>query len=158
MLRGASEVERASSNAGRDQVSGEIRRAVSQERVERLHRDYETFNATKRIDDAAIAPDVVVIAPDNMLGGGVLSGRDALARNVREFTDTFDDFRVDVEEVFDRGDRILAFVRFSGSAHASGIPLDLPLAHLWTFRGDLATEQRVYLDREEALEAPELRE
>ena len=94
-------------------MSGEILRAMSQERVERLHRDYETFNATKQIDDAAIAPDVVVIAPDNMLGGGVLSGRDALGRNVREFTDTFDDFRVDVEEVFDRGDRILAFVRFA---------------------------------------------
>jgi len=53
----------------------------------------------------------------------------------------------------------LTFVRFRGRAHGSGIPLDLPLvAHLWTFRGDLATEQRVYLDREEALEAPELRE
>jgi ketosteroid isomerase-like protein len=77
---------------------------------------------------------------------------------VREFTDTFDDFRGDVEEVFDRGDRILTFVRFRGRAHGSGIPLDLPLAHLWTFRGDLATEQRVYLDREEALEALELRE
>jgi ketosteroid isomerase-like protein len=52
----------------------------------------------------------------------------------------------------------LTFVRFRGRAHGSGIPLDLPLAHLWTFRGDLATEQRVYLDREEALEALELRE
>ena len=131
---------------------------MSRERVERLHRDYETFNATKRIDDTAIAPDVVVIAPDNMLGGGVLRGRDAVARNVREFTDTFDDFRVDVEKVFDGGDRILAFVRFRGRAHGSGIPLDLPLAHLWTFRGDLAVEQRVYLDREEALEAVGLRE
>jgi hypothetical protein len=80
MLRRASEVERASGNAGRNHVSGEILRAMSQERVERLHRDYETFNATKRIDDAAIAPDVVVIAPDNMLGGGVLSGREALAQ------------------------------------------------------------------------------
>jgi ketosteroid isomerase-like protein len=132
--------------------------AMSQERLERLLRGYESFNTTKRIDEAGIAPDVVVIAPDNMLGGGVLRGRDAFARNVREFTDTFDDFHVDVEQVFDQGDRILAFVRFRGRAHGSGIPLDLPLAHLWTFRGDLATEQHVYLDREEALEAVGLRE
>jgi ketosteroid isomerase-like protein len=131
---------------------------MSQENVELTRRAYEKFNATKQIDIDTLAPDVVVVAPEDMLGGGTLHGRDAFARNVREFTETFDDFRAEVEEVFDRGDRVLVFARFRGRAHGSGIPLDLPLAHLWTFRGGLATEQRVYLDREDALKAVGLRE
>jgi ketosteroid isomerase-like protein len=130
---------------------------MSHEQVERLYRAYETFNVTKRIDRSAVAVDVVMIAPNDILGGGVVRGREALERHLQDLTETFDNFRVEVEQIFDHGDRILAFVRLRGRAHGSGIPLDVPLAHLWTVRDGVATEQHIYVDREEALEAVGLR-
>jgi ketosteroid isomerase-like protein len=127
---------------------------MSQAQVERLRRAYDAFNVTKRVDIEGMAPDVVVIAPDDMLGEGVIRGRDAYVRNVREFTDTFDDFRAEPEQFFDLGDdRVLVFVRFRGRAHESGVPIEFALAHLHTFRGDQVAQLQVYTDRREALDA-----
>jgi ketosteroid isomerase-like protein len=132
---------------------------MSLENVERVRQGYQAFNATKQIDFDAYRPDLVVVAPDDILGGGELHGRDAYARSAREFTETFDDFRAELDEIIDvGGDRILVFVRFRGRGHGSGIPIDLPLAHLHTFRGAQVARLHVYLDRNEALEAAGLRE
>jgi ketosteroid isomerase-like protein len=130
---------------------------MSQENVEGLRQAYERFNATGQLDLDALTDDFVQSAPDDLLGGG-LHGRDAWAAQVREFTDTFDDLRVDVEDILDLGERVLAFLRIRGRAHSSGLPLDLFLAHVWTFRGQRVAAQDVYLDRAEALEAVGLRD
>lgn len=131
---------------------------MSQDNVQRVREGYERFNANKRLEADAVTPDFVVVAPDDLIVGGALEGPDAWVGTATEFTGTFDEFRADLEEVFDlSGDRVLAFVRFSGRGRSSGIPLELSLAHLWTFRGELAAKLRVYFNREEALEAVGLR-
>jgi ketosteroid isomerase-like protein len=129
---------------------------MSQENVDWLRQAYERFNATGQLDLDVLTDDFVQTAPDDLLGGG-LHGRDAWAAQAREFTDTFDDLRVEVEDMLDLGERVLAFVRFRGRAHSSGIPLDLFVAHVWTFRGERIAAQDVYLDRSEALKAVGLR-
>jgi ketosteroid isomerase-like protein len=131
---------------------------MSQENVERVRRGYERFNATGRPPLGELTPDFVYTGPDNMLGGGVVHGRDAYAAEARKFTDTFDEFRAEPEEIFDHGERVVVFLRFCGRAHSSGIPVNVPLAHVWTFRGDKAAALDVYLDRAEALETVGLRE
>jgi ketosteroid isomerase-like protein len=134
-------------------------RAMSQELVERLHKGYDAFSTTKQINPHFLAPDVVLIQPDDVLGEGVCHGREAFVRNARKWTETWDDFRNEPEEFFDLGgDQVMVFVRLRGRAHGSGVPLDQPVAHVWTLHGREVKQLRLYPNRAEALEAVGLRE
>jgi ketosteroid isomerase-like protein len=125
---------------------------MSRQTIKGLRRAYERFNETGRLPLSGFTDDFVQSTP-NEGAGDVLHGRDAWAAQARDLTDTFDDLRVEVEDIFDLGERVLVFVRFRGRARSSGIPLDYPLAHVWTFRGDKVAAQQVYYRRAEALEA-----
>jgi ketosteroid isomerase-like protein len=128
---------------------------MSQALVELLRQYY----ATQQMPTDALTPDVVLIQPDDVLGQGVFHGREAWVRAVRELTDTFDDFRIEPERFFDLGDnRVMVFVRFRGRAHASGVSIDEPVAHVWSFHGTQIARLHVYADWDEALEAVGLRE
>ena len=52
----------------------------------------------------------------------------------------------------------MLWVRFIGHGAASGIPLDMELAHLYTMREGKAARVVEYMNRNEALEAAGLRE
>jgi ketosteroid isomerase-like protein len=130
---------------------------MSRQNIEGLRQAYERFNASGRLPLSALTDDFVQSTP-NEVPGDVLHGRDAWAAQARDLTDTFDEFRVEIEDIIDLGERVLVFLRFRGRARSSGIPLDAPLAHVWTFRGDKVAAQHVYHDRVEALEAVGLRE
>jgi ketosteroid isomerase-like protein len=87
-----------------------------------------------------MSPDVVFIQPDEIGGGeGVYNGREGFVRGVQELTDTFDDFHVEPEKLFDVGHQVLAFVRLGGRARGSDVPIDAPYAHVVTFRGELVS-------------------
>ena len=127
---------------------------MSQENVERLRAGYDLFDATKQANVRGLTHDAVLVEPDDdVLGEGISEGRDAVVRSVRKWTETWDDFRMEPEKFFDLGDWTLVFVRLRGRAHASGIPLDESVAHVFTFRGDQVARLHVYADRDEALEA-----
>ena len=86
-------------------------------------------------------------------------GPEGFVRGWKVLTDTWDEFEAVPEELFDPGgDEILVFARLRGRAHASGIPLDEPVAHLFTFRDGKIARLKVYEDRDEALKAVGLSE
>lgn len=124
-----------------------------------LRLGYEAFNATKQVNPHLLTSDVVLIEPDDdVLGGGVSRGREAVTSSSRKYTETWDDFRMEPEAFFDLGDRILVFVQLRGGARASGIPLDEPVAHVVTHRGGKVATMQPYANRNEALEAVGLSE
>jgi ketosteroid isomerase-like protein len=65
--------------------------------------------------------------------------------------ETFADLELVVEERFDVGDQVVAFVRLRGRARTSGVPIDAPVAHVVTCRGDLIAKLEVTAYRDEAL-------
>ena len=86
-------------------------------------------------------------------------GREAFVRNARKWIETWDGLRNEPEEFFDLGgDQVMVFVRLRGGAHGSGVPLDQPVAHVWTLHGREVKQLRLYPNRAEALEAVGLRE
>jgi ketosteroid isomerase-like protein len=125
---------------------------------------WEVFNVTKRVNIHVLAPDVVLVEPDDVLGHDDVGqtvqhrGREAYVRSLRKLTDTWDDFRIEPEELFDLGERIVVFVRWRGRGHASGIPLDQPLAYVGIVRDGQLARTEVYAKRHEALEAVGLSE
>jgi len=69
---------------------------------------------------------------------GNYSGRDSFERYIRSWLDSFEDFRIEVEEIREEGDRLVVVARQSGRGRASGLPIETRVAHAWTVRGDRA--------------------
>jgi ketosteroid isomerase-like protein len=57
---------------------------------------------------------------------------------------------ISAEQFIQSGDRILVLINWVGRGKGSGVPIESPGAHLWTFREGLAVEYLVYRDRDEA--------
>src|SRR5262249_46319153 len=72
--------------------------------------------------------------------------------------DVFEDFNIEVEEVIDAGEKVLACVRVSGRGKGSGVNVDMRLVHVWTHVDQKAVRLDVYKDKAEALEAVGLSE
>ena len=70
--------------------------------------------------------------------------------------DLFEDFTIDIEDVFDAGEELAVFLRLSGRGRESGAQVDARMAHVWTIREGRAIRLRQYLDRAAALEAVRL--
>jgi ketosteroid isomerase-like protein len=136
------------------EAAGLREHAMSQENVERLRRSYEVFNLTQQTELDLWATDIEYVqTADVGAGETVYRGREGVVQAIGELTDAFEGLRVEPEEFFDLGDRVLAFVRLRGRARRSGVPVDAGFAHLATFRGSEITHWRAYARREEALEA-----
>jgi ketosteroid isomerase-like protein len=69
--------------------------------------------------------------------------------------DTFEQQRVEVEDVIVRGNRALVEARFRIRGRGSGIEMENTFFHLWTFDGELAASCALYVTRDEALTALE---
>ena len=70
----------------------------------------------------------------------------------------FEDFSIDVDEIFDRGEEVVVFLRFRGRGRGSDAEIEAPMAHVWTIRDGKAIRLRQFLNREQALEAVGLSE
>jgi ketosteroid isomerase-like protein len=92
---------------------------------------------------------------------GVYEGRDGIERFFADIEDAGPDFRIDLERVeVIGGDRVLAFLRVTSTGRASGIPtaVDTPTGNVYDLAAGKIRRLRIFLDRQEALEAVGLRE
>lgn len=97
---------------------------MSQENADTLRRAMEAYN---RGDwDAALAemhPEIEWHAPAIVPDQGVYRGHEGVRSFWSEWEETFADFRIEIEDVIDRGDRAIAMIRPVGTGTASGIPM-----------------------------------
>ena len=124
--------------------------------MELLEAVYAAFNASKQIDLELLTPDVEFMQPE--IGQSTYFGREGVARGVQELLDVFDDVQAVPEEFFDVDEQVVVFVRLSGRARGSGVPVEFPLAHVFRFRGEHVDQWHTYADRNEALKAVGLEE
>jgi ketosteroid isomerase-like protein len=94
--------------------------------------------------------------------GGMLAetcvGIDDANSWLAQWLEGFERWSLDVEEVFDAGDRVVTIVRQHASAKHGGPEVEMRFAQLWTFRDGLVARMEMYADRDEALEAAGLSE
>jgi hypothetical protein len=86
------------------------------------------------------------------------TGYHNLARASEAPLDSFEEWSIEPERFFDLGERILVFVRFRAKGKGSGVPVEAPLAYLYTLRDGKVIEWGLFGDRSKALEAAGLRE
>jgi ketosteroid isomerase-like protein len=85
---------------------------------------------------------------------GAYIGRDGMRAFMADNVESFEKFRVLVEETRDLGDgRVLVFGTIHILARGSGIETDVPMAGIAEFRDGLGTRWKDYGERAKALEA-----
>ena len=70
----------------------------------------------------------------------VRHGTGAMADWLRVFLEQWKDYRKEMHEIVQSGDRYLVVCRQYASGRSSGIPLDMPVYDVWTFEGGRAVE------------------
>jgi ketosteroid isomerase-like protein len=131
---------------------------VSEENVERFRGATEAFN---RGDLQAwldfFDPDAV-FEPLVAAMEGAYVGHDVIATFMTTIADLYDVFEVDIVEVRDLGDRVLAVGTATGVGKGSGIEQRTPIAIVASFRNGAITRFKDYGDKDRALEAAGLSE
>ena len=133
---------------------------MSQENVEIVRRSIEARN--KDLDEWLSFFDRDVQAIDLLTAAGMPTedrGIDELRRAVERWQESFDDWQVEVLELVDLDEMVLAEVRFHGQGRGSGANVSVIQVDLYRVRDGLIIEHRAgYRSREEALEAAGLSE
>jgi ketosteroid isomerase-like protein len=86
-------------------------------------------------------------------GEPVFRGRAGFTALVSMLRDAWAGWRFEPERFIDAGDAVVVFVRVVATGRASGMPIEIPDAHVVTVVEGRITSTRVYRDRKEALEA-----
>ena len=123
---------------------------MATENAELVRRLYERFNARDFAPRDLVADDFELHDPD-LPGGGVFRGPEGLANYLQQYADAWAEYRVEIEELREVGDRVVELLRHVGRGKGSGVESELRDAHVWTVRNGLAVRWRTYLDRADAL-------
>jgi ketosteroid isomerase-like protein len=108
--------------------------------------------------DAVLAecdPDVEWHPHLATLGGKPIFGHAGVREYMGSLTEDWEYFHHEPEEFFGVGDKVVAFVHASARGKSSGIELDVPVGHVFSFREGKVLRFVTYLDRGEAMRAAE---
>ena len=86
--------------------------------------------------------------PDSAIHRGI----DAIRRQFERWHEAYPDLQVKPLEAKGNGDRVFLWVRFTGHGAASGVPMEMEIAHVYTMREGKAVRVVEYFDKAEALE------
>jgi uncharacterized protein len=133
---------------------------MSQENVELLRAAYDYVSRTGEAPPEAVHPEFVW--DTTTFRGAILPGTWEGIEGTNEFLadwlENFETWSVDIEEIVDAGDKVVAVIRQHGEPKHGGPEVEMRLAQVWTFRDGLAARMEMYADRDEALEAAGLLE
>jgi ketosteroid isomerase-like protein len=95
-----------------------------------------------------------------LLGGEqtVFRGHDGVRKMIRDLNQAFSEIHIEITEIRDLGDRLVAIGRTRARGKASGAETDTPLALVTEIKNGKTISVRAYLGPKEALEAAGLRE
>src|SRR5919198_3176499 len=126
---------------------------MSQENVDRLRTVWDAWNRGD-LDLSMLDPEVVMedtVLPDS--AGETYRGPEGVLRAWRRWTEAWDEFTTEVEQIVDAVERLVSIhtVRLQGKH--SGASMTFRYAYLYTLRDGKVIHIRSYLNPAEALEA-----
>jgi ketosteroid isomerase-like protein len=133
---------------------------MSQENVEVIRKAYERFQATGDFAPELIDSDFVWDMstfrgwPEQQQYHGIEGAR----QFARDWLEAWDDWELRLEELHDAGEQVVAILRQRGRSKATGLPVDMTFAQVFTLRAGKQIRMQMYAEPSEALEAAGLRE
>jgi ketosteroid isomerase-like protein len=124
------------------------------EDLEALRRGYEALNRGA-IEDirALLDPEIEWRPGRDDPQAGTYAGRAGFEEFIGSWSESFDEFRLQPEEMTVAGDSVVVVVHQSGRGHSSGVALDVRTVHTWTIRDGVAVGWSAHRNRAEALAA-----
>jgi ketosteroid isomerase-like protein len=122
--------------------------------AELVRSGYEAFN--RRDVEAAVAdldPDVVWWPSADEPVTEPSRGHTGFRERIDSMLELSPDIHVEIEELFEAGDLVVACLRYSGRGRGSGAPLEIGETHVVRVRDGKIVEVREYRHRSQALEA-----
>ncbi len=130
---------------------------MSEENVEMVRRGIESVDTFWAMLDEYVVWDMRAWFPSPDLDD-VYVGRDAVIKASRHYWGTWDEYRVEAEEILDAGPSVVVILHEYGRGKGSGAPFEKRHPQVWTFRGDRIIRWDSFSSRAEALEAAGLSE
>ena len=96
------------------------------------------------------APDFAGEWARDVPGGEVFRGHEGIRESWQRWNESWDQFRMDVDEMQARGDEVFVVTHYTAIGRGSGVPLDLRVPHLWQLRDGRAVRLRMFGDLEKA--------
>ena len=133
---------------------------MSEENLDIIRRGYEHFTATGELREEIVSADFVWDMstfgdwPEQQAYEGIEGARQFLD----DWVGAWEDWELEVEELHDAGDSVVAILRQRGRAKATGLPVDMHFAQLWRLRDGKQVRMEMYASPEEALRAAGLAE
>jgi|SRR5262245_4370772 len=115
---------------------------------------YEAVN--QRDIDGALAPladDAEWHESEVLPDTDIYRGKDAIRAFLAEFLDSWERFHQTVDEVRERGDRVLVLIHLEATGRGSAADVDARYAHLWTVSDGKGIRVDAFYDRDKALAA-----
>ena len=132
---------------------------MSQENVEIVRRNYERVTATLQMPPELFHADFEVDATSVGAGVGVTRGLEAAQAFLREYWETFENFRVELEEVIHADDeQVVTVVRDGGRLAGSDAEAWSHFFHVWGFEDGKIARLSIHIERNRALQAAGLSE
>ena len=128
---------------------------MSESNVEIIRRSQEDFQTTGQLDAELMTPDFVWDM-SNFLGWPeqqVYEGVEGTLSFLGNWTAAWDDWELEVDALHDAGDRVVAVMRQRGRSKATGMPVEMSFAMVWTLRDGKQARMEMYSDPGEALKA-----
>ena len=119
-----------------------------------LDRGYTMMWREGRIDEAlrGLGEDFEWVTPDHP-EGAVRRGPDGIIEFFHEWIEPWEDFQIDWELEQAVPDRALATVDMSGRGRVSGVPTEMRMFQVWSYRDDRVVRMELYYDRDAARRA-----
>ena len=133
---------------------------MSQENVEVVRRGYEHFKVTGAFLPETVHPDFVWDMskfrgwPERQVYPGVEGAMQFIA----DWIESWAEWELELKELRDADDRVVAIFRQRGRSKATGLPVEMHFAQVWTFRDGKQIRMEMYASPGEAIEATGLRE
>lgn len=133
---------------------------MSQENVEKCRRAYEAFNRGDLEGMVAdLAPDFEYVSTGGIPGAdAVYQGPDGLTDFVGWMRDEFEEPRIEVHELTDSGNEVLAEVILRGRGKQSGVETSWHIWHMWWMRDGRVVRGQAFRSRDDARDAAPLSE
>jgi ketosteroid isomerase-like protein len=129
---------------------------MSKENLDAIRRSNEAFNdgdldrALDLWDPQAVYHELPGTPLDT---AEVLRGLDQIRASLSAYLAEFPDFRSEIDELLDAGDKVVCLQRWTGTGRGSGLSVELEEVIVLAFENGKIVEGRVYPDRASALEA-----
>jgi ketosteroid isomerase-like protein len=132
---------------------------MSQENVETVRGVYERWSQgdfRARVD--VLDPLVLFVLRPEFPDAGSYLGLERLGEYMRGFLEPWTRLTMEVEEITDAGDSVVAAIVQRGVGDGSGAPTEFRYFHVWSFRGRKVIRLECVRQRAEALDSVGLRE